>query len=152
MVQVAVIGSGEATKEERNIAYELGREIARKSYILVCGGLGGVMEAACKGAKDNGGLTVGILPGNKKEESNPWVDIKVVTAMSHARNTIVVRSADVVVSVGGKYGTLSEIALAFVVNKPVIGIKTWDIDGVIKVRNVKAAITKIKEIAKRCAQ
>jgi uncharacterized protein (TIGR00725 family) len=138
---VAVIGGSVIKDEEiRQIAFETGKEIASRGYVLVCGGMGGVMEEASKGAKSVGGLVVGILPGKDKTDANPYIDIPVVTSMSHARNAIIVRTADCVIAINGEYGTLSEIALAKVINKQVFGIKTWNIEGVIKVSDAKTAL------------
>jgi len=138
---VAVIGGSVIKDEEiRQIAFETGKEIASRGYVLVCGGMGGVMEEASKGAKSVGGLVVGILPGKDKTDANPYIDIPVVTSISHARNAIIVRTADCVIAINGEYGTLSEIALAKVINKQVFGIKTWDIEGVIKVSDAKTAL------------
>ncbi len=129
---IGVIGPGEASEKELNNAFEVGREIARQNCILVCGGITGVMEAACKGAKSEGGLTVGIIPGGSKKEANPYVDIPVVTDMGHGRNIIVVRSSDAIIAIGGSYGTLSEIAFALRLKIPIIGINTWDVSSEIK--------------------
>jgi len=138
---VAVIGGSVIKDEEtRQIAFETGKEIASRGYVLVCGGMGGVMEEASKGAKSVGGIVVGILPGKDKTEANPYIDIPIITAMSHARNAIIVRTADCVIAIDGEYGTLSEIALAKVIDKPVFGIKSWDIEGVIKVPDAKTAL------------
>jgi uncharacterized protein (TIGR00725 family) len=138
---VAVIGGSVIKDEEiRQIAFETGKEIASRGYVLVCGGMGGVMEEASKGAKSVGGVVVGILPGKDKTDANPYIDIPVVTSMSHARNAIIVRTSDCVIAIDGEYGTLSEIALAKVINKQVFGIKTWDIEGVIKVPDAKTAL------------
>jgi len=126
-MQIGVIGSGECSSKIKKLAEEVGREIARRGATLVCGGLGGVMEAAAKGAKEAGGLTVGILPGFHAEEANPYIDVVVVTGMSYARNAIVVRSSDALIAIEGKYGTLSEIAFALQMRKPVIGLNTWKI-------------------------
>lgn len=95
--------------------------------VLVCGGLGGVMEAACRGAKRGGGLTVGLLPDASRERANPFVDVAVATGMGEARNAMVVGGADAVIAVGGEYGTLSEIALALRAGKPVVGLGTWEL-------------------------
>ena len=111
--------------------------------------MSGVMESACKGAKDAGGMTIGILPGKDKTEANPYVDIPIVTAMSHARNAIIVRTADLLIAIGGKYGTLSEIALAKVIDKPVIGVGTWDIPGMIRVKTVEEAMEKVEKIVRK---
>jgi hypothetical protein len=119
-VQIGVIGSGEADSKLYQLAEEVGREIARAGAVLICGGLGGVMEACAKGAKKQGGITVGILPGMDRDEANEFIDIKIVTAMSHARNAIIARSADALIAVGGEFGTLSEIALGLKMGRPVV--------------------------------
>ena len=143
---VGVIGGAQADREILEIARNLGREIAKNGYILVSGGLGGVMRAACMGAVEAGGITVGILPGNDRGSANPYVTIPVVTAMSHARNAIIVRTADILVAIDGRYGTLSEIALAKAVGKRVIGLFTWEeVPGVEMVESVEEAIQVIKE-------
>ncbi len=141
---VGIIGGRECSANTRNIAESVGEEIGKRKHILVCGGMGGIMEAACRGAKRFNGLTIGILPGKTKEDANPYIDIPIVTAMSHARNAIIVRTADIVIAIGGKYGTLSEIGLAMAIDKTVIGINTWDIPGIKKVRTVKEIIQYIK--------
>jgi uncharacterized protein (TIGR00725 family) len=143
---VAVIGGNYCDKEIAQIAYEVGKRIAQRKHILICGGLGGVMEATCRGAKDGGGLTIGILPGKEKSEANRFVDIPIVTSMSHARNAIIVRTADVLIAVNGKYGTLSEIGLALAISKKVVGINTWDIEGVVSVGSVDEAMKEIEKI------
>ncbi|HCJ67513.1 MAG TPA: TIGR00725 family protein [Elusimicrobia bacterium] len=146
---MGVIGGSEVAENAAKLAEEVGRRIAEKGYILVCGGMSGVMEFVCKGAKSADGLTIGILPGKDKSEGNPYIDIPIVTAMSHARNAIIVRTADVLIAIGGKYGTLSEIALAKVINKQVIGLGSWNIPGVIKVKTVEEAIEEVeKEVRK----
>ncbi|MCX7957274.1 MAG: TIGR00725 family protein [Endomicrobia bacterium] len=138
---VAVIGGSIIKSEEiREAAFNAGKEIAQRGYVLICGGMGGVMEEASKGAKSVSGIVIGILPGKDKSEANKYIDIPIVTAMSHARNAIIVRSADCIISIDGEYGTLSEIALAKVIDKPVFGIKSWDIEGVIKVSSAKEAL------------
>ncbi|MCX7911844.1 MAG: TIGR00725 family protein [Dehalococcoidales bacterium] len=124
---IAVIGGGEATPEAARLAEEVGREIARRGGVLICGGLGGVMEAACKGAFEAGGLTVGILPGENRRAANPYVRIPIVTGIGYARNVAVVKSAQAVIAVDGSYGTLSEIAHALQSGIPVIGLRTWEI-------------------------
>ena len=117
---IGVIGAGKAGGEILALALAVGREIGARGAVLVCGGLGGVMEAAARGAKESGGTTVGILPGMDKKEANAFIDITIVTAMSHARNAIIARTADALIVVGGEYGTLSEIALGLKMGKPVI--------------------------------
>ena len=130
---IAVVGGSTASDDERRTAEEVGRRLAVAQATVVCGGLGGVMEAACRGAKSAGGRTVGILPGDDRRAANPWVDVAVPTGLGEARNAVVVRTADAVVAVGGAYGTLSEIALALKAGKPVVGVGTWDIPGVVAV-------------------
>ena len=124
---VAVIGGSQCSKEEGRTAEEVGRELARRGAILVCGGLGGVMEAACRGASAEGGITVGILPGENRQAANPYIQIPIVTGMGYARNVAVVKSAQAVIAIGGSYGTLSEIAHALQSGIPVIGLNTWSL-------------------------
>lgn len=124
---ISVIGESEASPEILQLAEEVGRLIAEAGCVLVCGGLKGVMEAAAKGAKSAGGLTVGILPGSKREEANPYIDIPIVTGLGYARNKLVVKTGQVVIAIGGKYGTLSEIGFALGYGIPVIGLKTWQL-------------------------
>jgi uncharacterized protein (TIGR00725 family) len=118
----------------------VGRELGSRGAVLVCGGLGGVMEAACRGAKEAGATTVGILPGTDRAAANEFVDIAVPTGLGEARNALVVRAADAVVAVGGGYGTLSEIALALKAGKRVVGIGTWDVEGVVSAPDAEAAV------------
>jgi uncharacterized protein (TIGR00725 family) len=124
---IAVIGAGRCLEEVARVAESVGRELARRGVTLVCGGLGGVMEAACRGAKSQGGLTIGILPGFTRHDANPYVDIPVVTGLGEARNVIVVRTAQAVIAVDGEYGTLSEIAYALKLGIPVVGLNTWQL-------------------------
>jgi hypothetical protein len=125
-LRIGVIGESVASKRSIDLAYRVGREIARMGAILVCGGLGGVMEATCRGAREEGGLTVGILPGEDPGEANPYVDIPIITGLSHGRNIIVVRSSQAIIAIGGSYGTLSEIAFALKLGIPIIGLNTWN--------------------------
>jgi uncharacterized protein (TIGR00725 family) len=118
----------------------VGRLVAERGAVLVCGGLGGTMEAACRGAKGAGGRTVGLLPGVDRSAANPFVDVAIPTGLGEARNAVVVRAADVLIAVGGGYGTLSEIALALRAGKRVIGLGTWDIDGVVGADGPEAAV------------
>ena len=124
---VGVIGASTADSATLNKAEKVGRLIAKNGAILVCGGLGGVMEAACRGAKAIGGLTVGILPGTDPSEANPYVDIPIVTGIRCARNVIITRTAQAVIAVGGSYGTLSEIGFALAFGTPVVGLGTWEV-------------------------
>ncbi len=124
---IAVIGTGkDATAREQELAEQVGRLLGQRGAVLVCGGLEGVMEAACKGAKSAGGLTVGLLPGNDPADANPWVDIPVPTGLGYARNSIVVKSGQAVIAVGGAFGTLSEIGHAIADGKTVVGLETWE--------------------------
>ena len=124
---IAVIGGGQCSKEEARVAEEVGRELARHGAILVCGGLGGVMEAASRGASAEGGITIGILPGDSRQAANPYVQIPIVTGIGYARNVVVVKSAQAVIAIGGNYGTLSEISHALESGIPVIGLNTWSL-------------------------
>ncbi len=127
MLMIAVIGDATCDDETARLAEEVGRALAARGAIVVCGGLGGVMEAACRGAKEAGGLTIGILPGTSRADANPYVDIPIVTGMDQARNVIVVRSAQAVIAVRGQFGTLSEIAHALKLGIPVVGLQTWEL-------------------------
>jgi len=135
MELVAVIGGSAVpyNSEEYNFAYQLGKLLARNNYGVVCGGRTGIMEAVCKGAKEEGGLTVGIMPSLNGEEANPYVDVRINTGLGHARNPIVVATGKIVIAVAGNYGTLSEIAYALIYGKTVLGYKTHRIDGVIEI-------------------
>jgi len=124
---VAVVGSADATNAVAALATEVGALIAKSGATLVCGGLGGVMEAACRGAKSEGGTTVGILPGTRRNDANEYVDIALPTGLGEARNALVVRAADVVIAVAGEFGTLSEIGLALKMATPVVGLGTWEL-------------------------
>ena len=124
---IAVIGGGQLSPQETRLAEEVGRELAKRGAILICGGLGGVMEAACKGAQSEGGVTVGILPGDSRQAANPYVQIPVVTGIGYARNLAVVKSGQAVIAIGGSYGTLSEIGHALRSGVPVIGLNTWSL-------------------------
>ena len=124
---IAIIGGGECSPQEAKLAEEVGRELARHDVILICGGLGGIMEAACKGASSQGGTTIGILPGDSRQSANPYVQIPIVTSLGEARNVIVIKSAQAVIAIGGSYGTLSEIGHALRAGIPVIGLNTWSL-------------------------
>ncbi len=130
MVTVAVIGRSDCSSEQAALAEEVGALLAERNVVVVCGGLGGVMEAACRGARSRGGLTVGVLPGNDRTAANQWVSLPIATGIGQARNIAVVRSCQAVIAIGGAYGTLSEIAFALDSRIPVIGIGTWKLAGV----------------------
>jgi hypothetical protein len=127
---VAVIGPGDASRDESAAADTVGRLLAGRGAVVVSGGLGGVMEAACHGAREAGGMTVGLLPGLDRGDANAYVDVAIPTGLGEARNALVVRAADAVIAVGGAYGTLSEIAFALKAGKRVVGLGTWEIPGV----------------------
>jgi len=145
---ITVIGESEASKSTYRLAEEVGKLIAKSGAVLVCGGLKGVMEAAAKGAKSQGGSTVGILPGSRREEANKYIDVPIVTGLGYARNKLVVKSGQVVIAIGGKYGTLSEIGFALGYGMPVVGLKTWELirgdgkvdQGIVYVRTAKEAV------------
>lgn len=138
--RIGVIGGSRATKKHLDMAAEVGRLIAEKGAVLICGGLAGVMEAACRAAKKAGGLTVGILPGGNPAEANPYVDIPIATGMGYTRNALVVMNAEALIAIDGEYGTLSEIAYARVQGKTVIGLDTWDIQGVVRAADPGEAV------------
>ena len=127
LIKISVIGGSQVDNEMYDLAYEVGKEIARNGAVLICGGLSGTMEAACKGAREEGGLTVGILPTANEDDANKYVDIKIPTGMGYARNVPIILSAHAVIAIDGSCGTLSEIGYALTYNKPVIGLKTWEI-------------------------
>jgi uncharacterized protein (TIGR00725 family) len=142
-VKVGVVGAGTCADEIAKAAHAVGRMIAEKKGLLICGGLGGVMEAAAKGAKEAGGVTVGILPGENDNEANSYISIPIATGMGHARNTLVVRASDVVIAISGGYGTLSEIALALKMGKAVVGLHTWrHIAGIEHAQTAEEAVEK----------
>jgi len=124
---IGVIGGQFCSEEEERLAYEVGTRLAKRGAIIICGGLGGVMESACRGAKEEGGTTIGVLPGPFRGDANPFVDYALATDMGQARNAIIVRTADAVIAVGGEYGTLSEIAMALKMGKKVVALSSWEI-------------------------
>lgn len=126
-VIVGVIGASKPDRRAAGDAFEVGRLIARRGAALICGGLGGVMAEAARGARGEGGLTIGVLPGDDRRQANPHVDIPIVTGMGYARNIIIVRTAHVLIAIGGSYGTLSEIAYALNLGVPLVGLGSWDV-------------------------
>ena len=151
---IAVIGGSQCSREEAKIAEEVGRQLARQGAILVCGGLSGIMEAACKGASSEGGVTIGILPGESRQAANPYVQIPIVTGLGYARNITVVKSAQAVIAIDGSYGTLSEISHALQSGIPVIGLNTWTLsinskqdNSIIPARNAAEAVDKALNLA-----
>ena len=152
---IAVIGGGQCSTKEAVLAEAVGRELAKREAILVCGGLGGVMEAACRGAAIESGLTIGILPSDDPTDCNPYVQIPVATGVGYARNIAVVKSAQAVIAIDGDYGTLTEIGFALKSNIPVVGLNTWSLyrngqedKSVIKAEDAVDAVEKAISLAK----
>ena len=139
-IRIGVIGGASPDPKYRQIAYDVGKGIAKKGAILVCGGLSGVMEAAARGAKKAGGLTIGIVPGNSIEDANAHIDIPIATGLGYSRNSLVAMNADILIAVDGQFGTLTEIAYGNIYGKKVIGIGTWDVQGVVKADTSEQAI------------
>jgi len=144
---IAVIGGGRADEDELAAAETVGAGVAEAGAVLVCGGLGGVMEAACRGARSRRGTTVGLLPGADREDANGWVGLAIPTGLGEARNALVVRSADAVIAIGGGWGTLSEIGLALRLGRPVAGLGTWELsragrpaEGVVALEDAEEAV------------
>lgn len=148
-VYVAVVGASSASEDQAAAAHRVGHELARAGAIVITGGGGGVMAAASQGAREGGGRVVGILPGEDRAAANPWVEIALTTGLGELRNGLIVRSADVVIAVGGAYGTLSEIALALAAGTPVIGLDTWGIDGIEVAASPSAAVARALELGRR---
>lgn len=123
--QVAVVGSSDVDCGSASLASEVGRTVAAVGAVLICGGLGGTMEAAARGAKERGGTTVGIVPSYQKDTANPYIDIIIASGMGHARNVLVAASGDLVVALPGSHGTRSEVSLALKMGRPVIGVTAW---------------------------
>lgn len=145
---IAVIGAGKCGPETAAVAEEVGRLIARAGAVLVCGGMGGVMEAACKGAREAGGTTIGVLPGLNRADGNRYLDFSVCTGIGHARNLAVASSGDAVIAVGGEFGTLSEIGLALKTGRKVILLDSWEIskeggtpEGVVVASSAESAVS-----------
>lgn len=146
-VYAAVVGAGEPSVSQTRAAEEVGHRLAQARAIVITGGGGGVMAAASRGAAGAGGLVIGILPGSDRSAANPWVGVALATGLGELRNGLIVRAADVVVAVGGAYGTLSEVALALATGTPVVGLDTWAIDGIEAVPTPAAAAERALELA-----
>ena len=153
-VYVAVFGPGVATAEQESSAEEVGRLLAEARAVVVCGGLGGVMDAAARGARAAGGMAVGILPGTTRLEASEHLTVAVPTGMGEARNVLVVRAADAVIAIAGEFGTLSEIALALKLGKPVVGLETWEVsrseggdDPIVRAGDPPEAVARALELA-----
>ena len=144
-ITISVIGGHEIDSEVEQLAHKIGQIIARVDAILICGGLYGAMEAACKGAQEAGGITIGILPGRDKCDANPYVDIVLPTSIGFARNMIVACSADIIVALPGSHGTNTEICYGLVYKRPVIDLGNWNIEGMIPAKDIDEAELIIKE-------
>lgn len=151
---IAVIGASKASDEEEKLATEVGKLIGKAGHTLVCGGLGGVMNAAAKGVKESGGISVGILPGFNRSQSSPYLTVSVPTGLSHGRNFLVVLSADALIAIGGEYGTLSEISFALKLKKPLALLKSWSKaqlkvtdEPVVEVKTAKEAVETVQKQA-----
>ena len=138
---VAVVGPGDATAEQLVQARAVGAGLANRGAVVITGGLGGVMAAACQGAAEAGGATVGILPGADRAAANQWVGIAIATGFGELRNGLIVRAADSLIAIGGAYGTLSEVALALKTGVPVVGIRTWELEGITPAAGADEAVT-----------
>ncbi|MBU0710616.1 TIGR00725 family protein [bacterium] len=145
---IAVIGGRSCTDAQYQIAREVGRHIAENNAVLVCGGRTGIMEAACRGAAEAGGITVGILPGDDSRDANDWVTVPIATGIGLARNAIIIRSASAAIAIGGSYGTLSEIAYCKQFGVPVYGIQSWDIEGIPSIESPEEAVRLAFDTAK----
>lgn len=151
---VSVVGPGTATDEERARAEEIGRRLGEAGAVVVCGGLGGIMDAAAMGATSAGGIAVGLLPGDERPGGSPHLTVSIPLGMGEARNAVVARAADVVIAVGGEFGTLSEIALALKMGRPVVGLDTWElakagaeVDSIVRAKTPEEAVTLALELA-----
>ncbi len=147
-ITISIIGGHDANKEVEQLAHEIGKFIAEMEAVLVCGGLGGVMESAARGAKEAGGLTIGLLPGKEKCDANPFIDIALPTSIGYSRNCIVACSADIIVALPGSHGTNTEICYGIVFKKLVIDLGEWNINGMIPTVGIADAKDKIKQCIK----
>lgn len=153
-VYVAVVGAGVADAALRRVAEDVGRGLGEHGAVVLCGGLSGVMEAACRGCRAGGGTSVGILPGDDRSGANEFVDVAIATGMGEMRNALIVRAADAVIALGGEYGTLSEVAFALKTGRPVVGYDTWELskrgvadDGVVRVSSADEAVAAALRLA-----
>lgn len=147
-ITIAVVGARELSPQEEQLAYSVGKIIAGLGAVLVCGGLMGVMQAAARGAKQAGGLTIGILPGIDKADANPYIDVAIPTSIGFARNAIVACSADIIVALPGSYGTSSEISYGLIYNRPVIDLGNWNVPGMIPVKDLTEVEAKLQTLIK----
>ncbi len=143
--RISVFGGRDITPKVYENSVEIGRLLAREGYLVFCGGGQGVMEAISKGVSEAGGTVIGILKGKELEEGNDYLTIPIATGMDIARNAVLAYNCDAAVAISGKYGTMSEIAYAFQLNKPVVGYETWDINHVVHAESPEDVITKLKK-------
>jgi uncharacterized protein (TIGR00725 family) len=151
-ITISVIGGHDAKGEVAELAYNVGKLVAQEGAVLVCGGLGGVMTFCAKGAKENNGTTIGLLPGKEKSDANPFIDIALPTSMGYSRNCMVACSADIIVALPGREGTNTEICYGLVFKRPVIDLGNWNIDGMIKAKTLRQAEIKIKQLIQAIKQ
>ena len=151
-ITISVVGGHDKDAEVEDIAHKVGILVAKVEAVLICGGLGGVMEAASRGAKEAGGTTIGILPGKDKADANPYIDIALPSGIGYARNNVVACSADIIIALPGSDGTSSEISYGLVYKRPVIDLGGWNRDGMIKVKDVQDAEEKIRGLIKQIKQ
>ncbi len=145
---IAVVGAGKCNKKMKNLAEQVGMTIAENGGVLICGGLGGIMEAAAKGAKRKQGLTVGILPGNNRRDANEFIDVAIPTGIGEARNLVIIKTADAVVALPGKFGTLSEMAFCLKLSKPLVSLSAWNIsDDIERYEDPAIAVRRAFELA-----
>ena len=144
-ITISVIGGHQTNPKVEKLAYDVGKTVAEAGAVLVCGGLDGVMKAAARGAKESGGLTIGLLPGKEKKDANPFIDIALPTTIGYARNAMVACSAHVIIALPGSHGTCSEICYGLVYKRPVIDLGGWKIKGIINLKSVKELKNKLKE-------
>ncbi|MFQ5721735.1 MAG: TIGR00725 family protein [Candidatus Aminicenantales bacterium] len=147
--RIGVIGGSKPDKTSYQLAFQVGKLIGEKGGILVCGGLGGIMEASARGAKQTGSLTIGILPGSQISDANPYIDLPVATGLGYARNSLVAMNAEVLIAINGRYGTLTEIAYGNIYGKKVIGLGTWPVEGVLKAGSAEEAVELAFKFARR---
>ena len=147
-ITISVIGGSKINARVDSLAHKTGKIVAKVGAVLVCGGLNGVMMAASRGAKEAGGMTIGLLPGKSKNDANPFIDIALPTSIGFARNAMVACSADIIVALPGSHGTRCEISYGLVYDRPVIDLGGWKIEGMIRAKNLKAAEAKIRSLMK----
>ncbi len=147
-ITISVIGGSKINSKVEKLAHETGKIVAKVGGILVCGGLNGAMMAASRGAKEEGGLTIGLLPGKSKNDANPFIDIALPTSIGFARNAMVACCADIIVALPGSHGTRCEISYGLVYDRPVIDLGGWKVKGMIRVKDLKAAETKLRSLIK----